>query len=83
MCSLTQLIQDSLYNLVVRCPDFSTIDGNVSLVGRIAAVHVVYAESCEGIHWFGQLTSQSPGILSSLLQSVEQTAGQDDCMVGQ
>ena len=65
----------------MKSPDFSTIDGNVSLVGRIAAIHVVHAESCECIHWFGQLTSQSPGILGSLIQSAEQTAGEDDCMV--
>ena len=76
-----QLIQDSLHNMVVRSSDFSTIDGNVSLIGRIAAVHVVFRESCECIHWFGQLTSHKPGILEGLVKSAEQTVGQDDCMV--
>ena len=76
-----QLIQDSVHNMVVKSPDFSTIDGNVSLIGRIAAVHVVFRESCECIHWFGQLTSHKPGILEGLVKSAEQTAGQDDCMV--
>ena len=53
----------------------------MSLVGRIAAIHVVYAESSECIHWFCQLTSQSPGILGGLVQSVELTACENDCMV--
>ena len=75
-CFSLQLIQDSLHNMVVRSPDFSTIDGNVSLIDRIAAVHVVYQANCECIHWFGQLTSHRPAILDGL-----QTEGQDDTFV--
>jgi hypothetical protein len=50
----------------------------MSLVGQIAAVHVVYRECCDCIHWFGQLTSHRPGILESL---VEQTTDQKDSMM--
>ena len=53
----------------------------MSLIGRIAAVHVVYRECCERIYWFGQLTSHSPGVLEGLVQSVGETTGIDNCMV--
>ena len=65
----------------MKSPEFASIDGNISLMGRIAAVHVVYRETSQCIHWFGQLTSHRPGILDGLVKSTEQTAGQDDCMV--
>ena len=65
----------------MKSPEFASIDGNILLVGRIAAVHVVYRETSQCIHWFGQLTSHRPGILDGLVKSTEQTAGQDDCMV--
>ena len=80
-CAALQLIQDSLHYLVVKNQDFSTIDGNISLIDRIAAVHVVHETNCESIHWFGQLTFHSPGILEGLAESVKQTAGQDEVSV--
>ncbi|CAI8034865.1 E3 ubiquitin-protein ligase RNF213 [Geodia barretti] len=73
-----QLIQDSLHCLVVKSQDFSTIDANISLIDRIAAVHVVYQTNCESIHWFGQLTFHSPGILEGLAESIKQTTGYED-----
>ena len=76
-----QLIQGSLHSLIVRSPDFGIVGGDVSLIGRIAAVHVVYRECCECIYWFGQLTSHSPGVLEGLVQSVGETTGIDNCMV--
>ena len=63
--------------------DFTSLDGHVTLVDRIAALHVVYRANSEYIHWFGQLTSRSPGILSGLVQSVQQTVGQDECIVSE
>ncbi|CAI8002393.1 E3 ubiquitin-protein ligase rnf213-alpha [Geodia barretti] len=76
-----QLIQGSLHSLIIRSPDFGIVGGGVSLIGRIAAVHVVYRECCECIYWFGQLTSHSPGVLEGLVQSVGETTGIDNCMV--
>ena len=64
--------------MVVTGDDFTD---HVTLVGRIAAVHVVYRANSEYIHWFGQLTSHSPGILPGLIQSVQQTLGLDQCIV--
>lgn len=40
----------------------------MNLANRIAAVHVIYSSIHEELHWFGQLTSQYPGIVSSLSQ---------------
>ena len=73
--STLQLISNSLHRLV------PTFDGNLSLVHRIAAIHVAFRENSECIHWFGQLTSLSPGILDSLLQSEQLLAEKDDCIV--
>lgn len=53
----------------------------MTLTNRIAAVHVVYRATGECIHWFGQLTSHSPGILAGMVQSAEQTVGEDEGMV--
>ena len=64
--------------MVVKSQDFSTIDANISLIDRIAAVHVVYQTNCESIHWFGQLTFHSPGILEGLAESIKQTTGYED-----
>ena len=73
--STLQLISNSLHRLV------PTFDGNLSLVHRIAAIHVAFRENSECIHWFGQLTSLSPGILESLLQSEQLPAEKEDFMV--
>ena len=63
--------------MIVRSDIFSSLDGHVSLVSRIAAVHVVYRASSECIHWFSQLTSHCAGIMNPLQQLV----GEDECMV--
>ena len=70
-----QLIQDSLLIFIKN-----NMDGSMSLIEKIAAVHVVYRESSKYIDCFGQLTSYSPGILDSF---VNKTADQVDCMVRQ
>ena len=64
--------------MVVKGTDFASVDGHISLVHRIAAVHVVYRASSECLHWFGQLTAHRPGILAGVRQAVQQTAGQDE-----
>ena len=74
-----QLVQDCLHQMVVMGDDFALLDGHVTLVHRIAAVHVVYRTNHEYIHWFGQLTSHSPEILPSLEQP---TVDEDEDMVG-
>ena len=66
--------------MITRGDEFNSFDGNVTLVSRIAAVHVVYRASSECIHWFAQLTSHYAGILPSV-QSIQQETGQDKCMV--
>ena len=53
-------------------------DGHVSLVKRIAAVHVVYDETCESLHWFGQLTCHNPGILDTLVEQMPQIMPSND-----
>ena len=53
--------------MIVRGSEFSSTDSHMTLTNRIAAVHVVYDSICEELYWFGQLTSQYPGIVSSLL----------------
>ena len=68
------MIQDSIHRLVERSLDFGIKDGSVSLVARIAAVHVVFREYSECIYWFGQLTSHNPGILQGIFQSVGKAA---------
>lgn len=54
--------------MVIRDQEFRSLDGGVTLTTRIAAVHIVHRATCEHIHWFGQLTSYSPGILSGMVQ---------------
>ena len=56
--------------MIVRKPEFSSMDGHISLASRIAAVHVAYHSSESQIFWFGQLVSQLPGILKRLKDTV-------------
>ena len=44
----------------------------MTLIDWIAALHVLYSCTCEEIHWFGQLTSLHPDIVSSLLETPSQ-----------
>ena len=53
----------------------------MTLTNRIAAVHVVYDLVCEELHWFGQLTSLHPGILSALTGEGGQEGAGDEDMV--
>ena len=73
--TLFQLIQDSLHSGVV------SLDSYMTLVSRIAALHVVYRESSESIHWFAQLTSLAPGILVGLRQSIPERTGETERLV--
>ena len=66
--------------MITRGDEFNSFDENVTLVSRIAAVHVVYRASSECIHWFAQLTSHYAGILPGV-QSILQETVQDKCMV--
>ena len=42
------------------------MDGNVTLLHRVAALHVVYQINKSQILWFGQLVAHSPGIMVHL-----------------
>ena len=42
------------------------MDGNVTLLDRVAALHVVYQINKSQILWFGQLVAHSPGIMFHL-----------------
>lgn len=42
------------------------MDGNITLVHRIAALHVVYQMNNSQIMWFGQLVSLFPGLMVHL-----------------
>ena len=42
------------------------MDGNVTLLHRVAALHVVYQINKTQILWFGQLVAHSPGIMVHL-----------------
>ncbi len=65
-----QLISDALRGMIIHHPDFSPVDGHCSLSNMIAAVHVMYQSTISEIVWFEQLSSQMPGILEPLQDSV-------------
>ena len=67
--------------MIMRGDEFNSIDDNVTLVSRIAAVHVVYRASSECIHWFTQLTSYYAGIVHSVVKSVQEETDQERFMV--
>ena len=51
---------------MVHDEDFSSMDGQDTLIRRISALHVVYMFSKSQIMWFSQLVSQKPGIMLAL-----------------
>lgn len=61
-----QLISGSLNKLIVH-----KLGNNHSLVGWIAATHVIYQSVKPEIFWFGQLTSQMPGILELMQGTID------------
>ena len=44
------------------------MDGNVTLLHRIAALHVVYEHNKSQILWFGQLVALSPEVIIHLYE---------------
>lgn len=60
-----QLISCALDSLV-HGDGFCSVDGNITLVHRIAALHVVDEMNRSKILWFAQLVSLSPGIMVHL-----------------
>ena len=42
------------------------MDGNITLIYRIAALHVVYEMNRSQVLWFGELVTLSPEIMISL-----------------
>ena len=73
--SISQLLQGTLANLAENSHLVKQAEGSQpseerrkTLTSRIIAVHVVYHSVEEHIHWFGQLTAQYPGIVSSLAE---------------
>lgn len=45
---------------------FGTIDGEMSLIERIAALHTLYHKYRTEILWFGQLVGHCPGVIANL-----------------
>ncbi len=65
---IIQLIQRAL-EAVILGDDFSSIDGKITLIDRISAIHVTYQMNQSQIMWFGQLVSLYPGIMVHLLNN--------------
>jgi hypothetical protein len=61
-----ELIEGALQNIIMRNPEFNPSGRYLTLTNRIAAVHVVYRDTSESTHWFGQLTSHYPEILAGM-----------------
>ena len=70
-----QLIRRSLEALILG-DDFCSIDGNVTLIDRISAIHVTYQMNQSQIMWFGQLVSLYPGIMVHLLNKCAPDKGE-------
>ena len=60
-----QLIACALDSLV-HGDMFCSVDGNINLINRISALHVVYHINESKILWFSLLLSLSPGIMVHL-----------------
>ena len=46
--------------------DFCSFDGNMTLIGRIASLHVVYQLNKARVLWFGLLVKLNPGAMVNL-----------------
>ena len=65
-CNLfIQLILGAL-DALVHGEQFCSVDGNFTLLQRIAALHVVFLRNESKILWFGLLVSLHPKIMGSL-----------------
>ncbi len=42
------------------------MDGNITLIHRIAALHIVYEMNRSQVLWFGQLVAHSPEVMTRL-----------------
>ena len=42
------------------------MDGNITLIHRIAALHIVYEMNQSQVLWFGQLVAHSPEVMIHL-----------------
>ena len=56
---MLQLIAEAL-NALLHGDNFCSIDGNVTLIGRVASLHLVYQQNQVQVMWFGLLTAHSP-----------------------
>ena len=76
---LPQILTDVLHHVIVRGSKFMhSTDGHMSLARRVAAVHGVYGDMQESLHWFGQLTCHNPGILAGLAEQLPQILPSED-----
>ena len=64
-CFILQLIASSL-DALVHGDEFCSVDGNMTLLQRIAALHVVHQLHKSQVLWFGQLVMHFPGIMLHL-----------------
>jgi hypothetical protein len=62
---LLQLIACAL-DALVHGDGFCSVDGNTTLLHRVAALHVVDHMNLSQIWWFSQLVSLSPGVMVHL-----------------
>jgi hypothetical protein len=67
-----KLIEESLHHIIASNQEFKCKESHMMLTNKLVAVHVVYRANSGQIHWFGQLTTHSPGILSGLVHAAEQ-----------
>ena len=49
---------------------FGSIDGNMSLVQRIAALHVLFHKYRSEILWFGQLVGRFPAVIVTITEDI-------------
>lgn len=60
-----QLLESALDGLV-HGDNYCTRDGNITLIHRIAALHIVYEMNRSQVLWFGQLVAHSPEVMVGL-----------------
>ena len=59
---MLQLIAEAL-DALLHGNNFCGIDGNVTLIGRVASLHLVYQQNQVQVMWFGKLMTHGPGFL--------------------
>ena len=60
-----QLLASAL-DALVHGDEYCTQDGNITLIHRIAALHIVYEKNRSQVLWFGQLVAYSPEVMIHL-----------------